>query len=135
MRQRGRVSAAALSVVQGSRRQDIEPPKYLSREEADLFREIVASVKPGHFVPSDKPLLTAYIQAAWASQENARKMVTGDLQSMKAFESATRVMATLATRLRLAPQSRIQARAAGRGMRGPGRPSLASLQMEEDEDS
>ena len=61
---RGRASAAQLSVVPISAgRKPVEPPSDLDPSATKLFRELVASLPPDHFVISDIPLLVSYCQA------------------------------------------------------------------------
>jgi hypothetical protein len=58
-----------------------------------------------HFVPSDLPLLISFVQATLLSRKAIAK-AAGDKDALATWEKATRMQATLATRLRLAPQSR-----------------------------
>ena len=99
---RGRKSAEliALPDVQG-RPPRLVPPSYLNGAEKKLFNELVNSCDPRHFVESDKPLLVAYVQSALLSRATAHKP-----EDVAVWEKATRMLATLATRLRLAPQAR-----------------------------
>ena len=77
----GRPSADDLNIVPfhpaGSR---VQTPDDLTASEAALFKHLVHSCAPDHFVSSDVPLLVSYVQS--------------------------RMQATLATRLRLSPQAR-----------------------------
>jgi hypothetical protein len=103
---RGRRSGADLAVKpvhSGSRR--VEPPSDLSATEAALFRKLIADCAPDHFVPSDRPLLVSYVQATLLARRAAKSMTT-DASFAAAFERAAKIQAMLATRLRLAPQSR-----------------------------
>jgi len=111
MQQRGRRSAESRAVAINAGDPYLEPPDDLKPAEAALFTEIVKECKPSHFVPSDRHLLVAYVQAILLSREAARNMGT-DYKSLIAFERASKLMTTLATKLRLAPQSRIDARIA-----------------------
>lgn len=115
---RGRRSTASLSVRAGSGPPPIEPPDHLSEDEAAMFREIVAECKPGHFVPTDRLLLAALVHAnvlMKSAFERANR--TGDIKDVSAFERSARTVALLATKLRLAPQSRMDGRVAERGTR------------------
>jgi hypothetical protein len=106
MRKRGRTSAADLAVVvthPAQRR--LQPPHDLTKTEAALFRELVASCSPQHFVASDRPLLIAYVQCVLASRHWA-KASRRDPHKIVVWERTIRMLATLATRLRLAPQAR-----------------------------
>src|SRR5689334_16324153 len=97
MLQRGRKSAASLSVVSLDSRRParLQPSPDMTKDEAALFREVVASCRPEHFVPSDRPLLLAYVQAALASRRGASALMkdAGDKQNMIVFTRSTRVLA------------------------------------------
>ena len=97
------------------------PPSYLNAAEKKLFVDLVNSCDPRHFVESDKPLLIAYVQSALLSRATARKPT--DIQ---VWEKATRMLATLATRLRLAPQARSTPLSVAR-RHPPGRPPWLDL--------
>jgi hypothetical protein len=68
-----------------------------------------------HFRESDLPLLISYIQATLISRGAAH-----DPDRIALWEKATRMQATLATRLRLSPQSRIDPKTLGRQQPHPG---------------
>lgn len=100
---RGRQSPAELSVVSiNATIKPIDPPDHLSSKEAKLFREITASVHPGHFVASDVHLLCAFVQATLVARDAMKDLP--DLLAL--WDRSTKLQATLATRLRLSPQSR-----------------------------
>ena len=87
----------------------IAPPADLSRAERALFDELVGSSDPQHFVPSDMPLLVSFVQATLLARSlasTAAKPSKPDPTVIGSWEKVTRVMAMLATRLRLAPQAR-----------------------------
>lgn len=114
MRQRGRASAAALAdvnVTATAARQ--EPPSNLSDEERALFTELVEACAPTHFVKSDLPLLVSFIQATLLVRRAATGMVD-DPDLIAVFEKSVKLQATLATRLRLAPQSRLDPKSVAR---------------------
>jgi len=114
MNKRGRPSIGDLTVVPIERgRQRLEPPADLSATEASLFRSIVANCSPDHFVPSDVPLLVSYIQSTLLSRRAAKALAT-DAAALNVWDRATRMQATLATRLRLAPQARSDPKAVTR---------------------
>lgn len=106
MRQRGRKSAADFVAphVDGKPTR-LEPPTGLSDDERSLFTELVAECAPEHFVASDRPLLTSYVQATLMSRRAATGMIN-DPDQITTFEKAVKLQAVLATRLRLAPQAR-----------------------------
>jgi hypothetical protein len=112
MRQRGRKSAANLVTlrVDGAPPRP-HPPAYLQDDERMLFTELVAACDARHFVESDLPLLVSYVQATLLSRSTAR-----DPDKIAIWEKATRMQATLATRLRLAPQSRTDPKTIARGL-------------------
>jgi hypothetical protein len=111
MRQRGRKSAELLSfpAIDGPRPR-IMPPASLTKAERSLFTEIAADAQ--HLVQADAPLLASYVQAVLLSRRAGR-----DLRCIDEWEQIVRVMATLATKLRLTPQSRIDAKSLTRGQR------------------
>jgi hypothetical protein len=122
MKQRGRTSEAALSVVPLTAKR-VEPPPDLSKEEMSAFRALVATVAPEHFTKTDVPLIVAYVQATQISRRAAIALdddfVSRDTLAL--WDRSTKMMATLATRLRLAPQSRYDAKTAHRrAVRQPG---------------
>jgi len=104
MPQRGRRSAAsnlvALDVTgQPSR---LTPPPHLSKAERELFVEVVEACDPRHFVQSDLPLITSFVQATLLARTGPGRTEG----TVGAWERSVRVQAMLATRLRLAPQAR-----------------------------
>jgi hypothetical protein len=103
----GRPSADDLNVVplypSGSR---VQTPDDLAPSEAALFRHLVRSCAPDHFVASDVPLLVSFVQATLMARRSAKAM-TKNPKLAPMWERCARVQATLATRLRLAPQARI----------------------------
>jgi|SRR5882757_6983242 len=107
MAQRGRKSMAANVVplsVNGLPPR-LTAPSGLSTAERRLFTELISATDPRHFVESDLPLLVSYIQSTLLSRWAAAKL-TSDPGIVAIWEKATRMQATLATRLRLAPQAR-----------------------------
>jgi hypothetical protein len=66
-----------------------------------MFVELIAACGPRHFVESDLPLLVSFIQATAMSRGAAH-----DPKQVAVWAQATKIQALLATRLRLAPQSR-----------------------------
>src|SRR5262249_45340490 len=84
----------------------LDPPPTLDDRERTLFNQIVQDCPPTHFQKSDAPLLTAYVQSILLSQ-HAIKRAAKDPLALATWEKSTRMHATLDTRLRLAPQSRV----------------------------
>jgi hypothetical protein len=119
MLQRGRVPRTNLMTspidVEQTR---LEPPAWLSRDEKKLFAELVGACRAKHFTPSDEPLLVSYVQATLLARKSI-KLAARDRDALVTWERATKIQGTLATKLRLAPQSRIDAVSVARG-----RPSL-----------
>jgi hypothetical protein len=107
MRQRGRRSSDNLKVIAFKPGQTrIDPPADLSEAEAEAFRRIVADCTADHFVASDVPLLVSYVQSTLLSRRAARALSNGNGDALVVWQTATKMQATLATRLRLAPQAR-----------------------------
>ena len=110
MQQRGRKSLA--SVLALNLEENASPliaPSFLNAEERALFTELVGICDPSHFHQSDIPLLLSYIQSTLISRCAAH-----DPDKITIWEKATRMQATLATRLRLSPQSRVDPKTLGR---------------------
>ena len=128
MQQRGRKSAAnnLLPVNLTGEPTRLTPPAFLSAEEAALFTEVIGACDVSHFRKSDEPLLVAFVQATLMSREAAH-----DPSKILVWEKVTRMQATLATRLRLAPQSRLDPKTVGRHAEPPRGPKL--WEVEEDE--
>jgi len=93
----------------------LTPPSSLNDDEQALFSELVGACDASHFRESDLPLLISYIQATLISRAAAH-----DPDRIVLWEKATRMQATLATRLRLSPQSRIDPKTIGRQQPRPG---------------
>jgi hypothetical protein len=118
MLQRGRVSRLSRSVVAFPIDVDnarLAPPSWLSRDEKKLFSEIVGSTRARHFTPSDEPLLCSYVQATMLVRR-AIKKAGRDRAALVTWERATKIQGTLATKLRLAPQSRLDRKSVSVGL-------------------
>jgi hypothetical protein len=110
MLQRGRKSAANLaspSIIAKSPR--LTAPSSLTTEERRLFSELIGACDSNHFRRSDLPLLVSYVQATLNAQTTAH-----DPKMASQWERSVRMQCTLATRLRLSPQSRIDPKTLGR---------------------
>ena len=115
MRQRGRKSADNLvtfPVIE--RRSRLDPPRGLAKREREVFAELAAQA--GHLKPCDAPLLGALVQSIILSRRLAR-----DPARVSEWERATRMQVALTRSLRMTPQSRVDARAAGRQEESTGR--------------
>jgi hypothetical protein len=117
-----RKSAEALAAidVQGKPMR-LDPPETLTADERTLFLDIVNSCDPRHFRPADEPLLNRYVESVLLAEQAAYELrlqgavVGGKVNAWVVVqEKAIRAMVSLAARLRLAPQSRLDSRTAER---------------------
>jgi len=116
MRKRGRKSGDELTVINvNGDPPRLDPPPTLTDPERALFVEIVQACSPKHFVPSDVPLVVSYVQATLLSRQAVTNAATTPAM-LALWEKATRMQATLATRLRLSPQARTDPKTIGRQM-------------------
>jgi phage terminase small subunit len=128
MKQRGRKSAAALSIigVDGQQARPF-PPACLSEQERELFASIVGGCDADHFRQTDLPLLSRYCEAAILAEHAALELRNGAVVDGKPSpwiivqEKCVRAMVSLSMRLRLSPQSRVDPKTLGRQQpqRGP----------------
>src|SRR5918992_5414520 len=123
-----RKSAAALAMVRvDGRPEKLKPRPDAPAEVKAIFKEIVASVAPEHFYPSDSYLIERYSEAiALARRAYTELSTSGPVADGKpslwlvALEKAHRSSVALAARLRLSPQHRYNPKVAGRERRqGP----------------
>jgi hypothetical protein len=119
MGKRGRRSANLLSINVEAKPPPLASPSCLNDEERDLFKELVAACDTRNLAKSDLPLLVAYVQASLISQSAARAAAR-DPTRIVAWEKACRMQVMLATKLRLAPQSRSDPKTVGRRQPPPG---------------
>ena len=110
----GRRSAAQLSAppINGGQPR-LEPPEFLSEAERSLFLELTQACAAEHFVRSDLPLLTSFVQAVQLSRSAIRR-AGEDSAALQQWDRATKMVGMLATRLRLSPQSRSEPRSVAR---------------------
>lgn len=134
MRKRGRVSAAELEVVAGPFPQARpDPPSSLTKEQAEVWRQVVEALPVGWFGPEAHGLLVQYCRHVVEADRLARRIdeewkrrpfdeeTYARLRDMRARESA--VIKSLAVALRLSPSSRMRPETAGRAAaRSPGGP-------------
>ena len=105
---RGRKSAAELGIsVIDVQRQRLTPPDYLNEREAVIFRSIVDNCDPQHFRKSELPLLCSYVTAVNLSRWHAHKVNEGQQDHHRQWLECTKLVALLASRLRLAPSTRL----------------------------
>jgi hypothetical protein len=115
MLQRGRIGRASLLAFPVDIAETrLKPPSWLTREEKKLFSEIVGSCRAKHFTQSDESLLCSFVQACLLSRRSIKKAAK-DRGALLVWERSTKLMGILATKLRLAPQSRIDAQSVARG--------------------
>ena len=119
MRQRGRQSAASLEVNGiADVRPSLRPPHHLTAKEARLFHEVVGNAPSGQFSASDVYLLSTFVRVTLICDDAAKALAKANDKNrptrMKIMDQAVKAQALLAIKLRLAPQSRIGPRTAGR---------------------
>jgi phage terminase small subunit len=108
MKQRGRKSAASTSlVVVDLQHKPVECPAGLPREVEQIFRDVVASCVPQHFRKSDIPLLVNYSVACHLVRFYFG-LIGEDETAFRFWTEATKLMISMATKLRLTPSSRTQ---------------------------
>ena len=128
MKQRGRKSAAELSVVGVSTSiTRIPPPKHLSKKASVTWRKVMASKSSEMIDPEAYPILIEYCRTVEQADNIAAQLEKFDpswlkadgglkrfnkLLTMQARASAT--MTSIAVKLRLTPSTRIRADAAAR---------------------
>ena len=111
----------------------IRAPSYLTRDQADIWTQIVASKPATWFGPESAPLLAMYCRAV-ASANHLAKMVEKfeckkrlDSDAMRAyslalaaFEKQSKLLLSLATKMRLTQQSQYTPKSAGTAARRGG---------------
>lgn len=112
---RGRDSASELSVVPIGEAERPVPPNTLSEEEKLLWRKVVNSLPPGWIRPEAESLLANYVSHETEAKEITRLIEEGKGSHdfnvaeydrlCKMREREVRSASSLATRLRLTPQS------------------------------
>ena len=87
-----------------------KPPKHLGRQARAMWRQIVASRPADYFAPGATQLLESFVVASVAARELAPKIAAnpGDKDLAEALRRHSAVMATMATKLRLAVSSAIK---------------------------
>jgi P27 family predicted phage terminase small subunit len=117
-----RKSAAALSVapVTSVQARRVKPPEGLPDPVQALWRQLVESLPADRFHASDRPLLALYCRALHQAQLAFDKLerhgaAYDDSISpwQRVADSAVKQAATLATKLRLCPQARLDRKVAG----------------------
>lgn len=137
-----RKSMAALAVASletASRR--LKPPADLPEPCRAIWRELVDSLPPDRFHASDRPLLVLYTRAlhqaelAYEALEQYGAAADDSVSPwQRVADSAVKQAATLATKLRLCPLSRMDRKVAGPAARGGDAPRpWASSEVGHDE--
>ena len=118
MKQRGRKSRRSLETINVDGSPDrVQPPDHLSADEQRRFTEIVSTCDARHFRPSDTTLLVRFVEADALAERAAKELrkhpvVDGKPSPWLAVqEKSVRALVALSMRLRLSPQTRIDAKA------------------------
>jgi hypothetical protein len=127
MAQRGRKSAASLSVVPiDVKLVRPDPPKELTKDQAAVWRDTVAAMRPDWFSRETWPLLVQLCRHICLARSIAEQIAAtdprdlarlGKLAAMQIAESM--VIASLSTKLRLTIQSSRDPKTTKRGWPGP----------------
>ena len=95
----------------------IRPPADMPEEQAEIFRNLVASVDAEHFRRGDAPLLRQYVEAISLAEQAADELrrdsavIDGKTSAWLSVQTAAmKNMVALSAHLRLAPQSRMLSR-------------------------
>jgi hypothetical protein len=104
---KGLADKSKLTVID-TQRTRLKPPETLTKKEREIFSEIVDSSDPRGFRRAELPVLVAYVQAISFSQWYTLKLSEGDSSYHRLWLDATKLVALLASRLRLAPSTRLQ---------------------------
>lgn len=129
MTQPGRRSAAAASVVQPATngpRPRLIPPSSLTKAERAIFTSIAATAR--HLTETDTVLLAAYATAVAKTARLGKGKDTAD------WERSARVMAMLATKLRLTPQATASPQTIARQRKNALPPSYYDVMPDGDDD-
>jgi hypothetical protein len=91
----------------------LEPRAELDPKVAEVFRELVASVAPGHFQPCDRPVVEALATAIYIARQAQDGLAAADWGTTRGqalarlLREQSKAISMMATRLRLTPQSRM----------------------------
>ncbi len=97
----------------------VDVPAHLNKEEAAIFRDVVKAMPEGWFRADTIPLLIEYARAVDACNHLARRRHEGEFELrdmvvlLAAHDKQARLVAALATKMRLSQQSRILPQTAG----------------------
>ena len=113
MAQRGRKSAEELGLAAiDVQRQRLKPPAYLKKEERVIFELVVNHSAPMHFKESEEPMLALLHVARFYAGNIGSESDTG--HNHEQWVENARLSASLATKLRLTPSTRYDAKQADR---------------------
>jgi len=103
MLQRGRKTAGTrVAPIVNGKPPRLKPPASLTKEERELFIELVEAVAPEHFITADLPLLISFVQTSLLVRSTANKP-----DQISTWEKAMKLQISLATKLRLSPSTRL----------------------------
>lgn len=133
MVQRGRKSAESLSAVANIPGQRAQPPAELTEEQAAEWRAIVATKPPEWFNRDSQALLCDMCRHTVIARRISDQVDSFPLEQLateegleryeklgKMLERHSRTVAMLAVKMRLAPQSRYEAKVAGTAAKSSG---------------
>jgi len=124
MQPRGRQSSASIVAIHApTPASRLSPPDYLSKAEAQIFRDIVANAPAKHFTRNDELLL-----ATFAKVTHQIRQTTDPGELLRAARTQT----LLATKLRLTPSSRLDAKTNARATANARGPSVYDLMRADD---
>lgn len=124
MDQRGRKSSSKLTVLPGGEDKRPPAPKELSEREAEIWDAVIATKPADWFDDDTYPLLKDYCRHIvrqdklsrlineYSPDGDSEKAIGALDQLLKMSERETRLIATLATKMRLSQQSKYGARGA-----------------------
>lgn len=116
------VSAPKTEIVQPA----LAPSKEAIPEVVAIFNEIVSAAVPGHFTPTDVPMLERYCFALHRAQRAQRQieemgeilLVSGNQSTInpwcKVLANVEKTLLSMAAKLRLTPSTRIDRKTLGR---------------------
>jgi phage terminase small subunit len=109
-RQSAAASALVFSGAVSGQPERIRPPVELEAPAREVFADIAAAAKPGHFQAIDAPLLAAYCRAVVMEREASaaisKALAAAPPPLLKVHEQSVRALHMLSQRLRLSPQAR-----------------------------
>ena len=107
-------------------------PSSLSTAERRAFTELVASCPAAQFKPGDLALLISFVQATLVARGSVKRAAR-DPKQLTVWQTAVRLQATLATRLRLSPQARTDPRVIARHQPTQPMSAYERMRMEHDD--